>query len=109
MIQEIKSILSTNQVANNDVRVKEEPENATESTLPEINGESGLDPDFDQPQIKKAKKSCMDWLDDVVVISDEPNVNVQPDIKAVEEFERYNAEPVSKEDPLAWWKARELL
>ena len=62
----------------------------------------GLDPDFEQPQIKKAKKRCMDQLDDVVVISEEPNVNVQPDIKAVEEFEKYNAEPVSKEDPLVW-------
>ena len=45
----------------------------------------------------------------MVVINEEPNVNVQPDIKAVEGFERYNAKPVSKEDPLVWWKARELL
>ena len=89
LIQKIKAILSMKAIANNDVRVKEEPENSSEPKLPEIKVEPGLDPDFEQPQIKKAKKSCMDWLDDVVVISEEPNVNVQPDIKAVEEFERY--------------------
>ena len=63
LIQEIKAILYMNQVANNDVRVKEGPENSSEPKLPEIKVEPGLDPDFEQPQIKKPRRvAWIGWM-----------------------------------------------
>ena len=47
----------------------------------------------------------MEWLEDVIVVDEamEPS----PEDIVNKEYQRYLAEPVSKEDPLTWWKRRE--
>ena len=68
-----------------------------------------IEPGEGQPKTKKVKLAdCMDWLDDMVEL-EQPSVNVEPDIKAVEECEGYNSEPSCKDDPLDLWKVRETL